>query len=161
MERLTHYQDTLLSFPTFFYDFIAFLQGNVAWAQGIMGQELKIIRKQKIPGITTPRFIDALANMSAEVRIFYGYACARGFLTADEAQKNMQEDMREILKIIIQNDRESKTKSPAALIIMALKCGIQLGKVIVCSLEDMAKQEEFSKIMAEDGQYFYILPETL
>ncbi len=161
LEKLTHYQDTLLNFPTFFYDFIVFLQGNVAWAQNIMREELKLIRKQKIPGITTPRFIDTLAIMSAEVRIFYSYVCANGFLTEDEAQRYMKEDMQEIIKVIIRNDRESKTKSPAALIIMALKCGIQLRKVIVCDAKDMAKQGEFSKIMAEDEQYFYILPETL
>lgn len=161
LERLTHYQDTLLNFPTFFYDFIAFLQGNVAWAQNIMREELKRIRKQKIPGITTSRFIDTLAIMSAEVRIFYSYACAKGFLTADEAQKYLKEDMQEIMKVIIKNDRESKTKSPAAHIIMALKCGIQSGKVLLCSMEDMSRHGEFSKIMSEDEQYFYILPETL
>lgn len=161
LERLTHYQDTLLNFPTFFYDFIVFLQGNVAWAQNIMREELKLIRKQKIPGITTPRFIDTLAIMSAEVRIFYSYACAKGFLTADEAQRYLGEDMQEIMKVIIKNDRESKTKSPATLIIMALKCGIQSGKVVLCSMEDMAKHTDFSRIAAEDEQNIHILPETL
>lgn len=161
LELLTFYQENLLNYPTFFYDFIQFVQENAEQIQEIMRKKLKEARTQMCHKILTPRFVDSFAIISAGVWIFYDYAYARGFLDADEAWKYYVEDLKNIEKIIIKNDRESKIKSPATTICLALEWGLQTGMVIRCYFKNMEKQGDFLHIVAEDDVYLYILPETL
>ena len=161
LELLTFYQENLLNYPTFFYDFIQFVQENAEQIQEIMRKKLKEARTQMCHKILTPRFVDSFAIISAGVWIFYDYAYARGFLDADEAWKYYVEDLKNIEKIIIKNDRESKIKSPATTICLALEWGLQTGMVIRCYFKNMDKQGDFLHIVAEDDVYLYILPETL
>lgn len=162
LELLTFYQENLWNFSTFFYDFICFIQQNVTQIQKIMCEKLKETRGQQThQNISTPRFIDSLAIMAAGAEIFYDYACSRGFMKADEAQKFLEEDMEMIEKIIAKNDCDSKTKSPATLISLALKRGIETGMVSFYTMEEMAKCENYLNVVAEDEDYLYILPEAL
>lgn len=161
LNLLTYYQENLLNFSTFHYDYICFTRDHIEMLNQIIEEEFKRIRGQKHKNIHVPRFVDTLAIMSSEVRFFYTYAVERGFMNIEEAQRYIMEDMDLITQIIEKNDQESKIKSPATTICLALKWAIEDHRIRVCSREDMRKFNDFSKIIGEDENYIYILPEAL
>lgn len=161
LELLTHYQQNLLIFPTFFYDYICYTRENIPLLLQIIEEEFRKIRGQICCRIKTPRFVDTFAIMSLEVRFFYDYAVQREYLSINEAQKYFKKDMQMIMSVILRNDQDSKAKSPATIICLALEWALQTREKILCQYEKMKAYKNFSEIVGEDEEYFYILPETL
>lgn len=161
LEKLTYYQENFLIYPTFFYGFIMFLQNNLQWVEELIVKEIKNVRGNHPVEIHTPRFVDTLAIMSSEVKIFYTFAVKSGFMSQQEADIYLSVDMEKITGIIIENERNSKTKTPATEICLALKWGLKIGKIRISLLSELGKLKEFDGIVGEDQTYYYVLPEVL
>lgn len=161
LDRLTYYQEHLLNYPTFLYDFILYLQGHIPTIEQTIKEEIRRVRTDHPNVISTPRFVDTLAIMTAEIQIFYGYAVEKAFLTREEAEKQKVNDLEIMKEIIAKNDHDAKTKSPGTLICLAMREGIKSEGLNLYYLREANDLKEFEGIMLEDEEYFYILPETL
>lgn len=161
LDRLTYYQQHLMNYPTFLYDFILYLQEHIQKIEQIIKDEIRRVRADHPDVINTPRFVDTLAIMAAEIQIFYEYAVVKAFLTKEEAERQKTNDLDVIVKIIEKNDHDAKTKSPGTLICLALREGIKSEALNLHYLREANDLKAFEGVMLEDNDYFYILPETL
>lgn len=161
LDRLTYYQENVLNYPTFLYDFILYLQGHIPVIEQTIKEEIRRVRADHPNDINTPRFVDTLAIMAAEIQIFYEYAVEKAFLTQEEAEKQKANDLEIIEEIIAKNDHDAKTKSPGTLICLAMREGIKSEGLKLHYLREANDLKAFEGVMLEDEEYFYILPETL
>lgn len=161
LNLLTFYQENLLNFPTFLYDFIFFVQTHLYLVQKIIKEELEKMRKMPMLDISTPRFRDSFGVMAAETRIFYQYAIERHFMSQENADKARNTDLVYIENIIKENDFNVKSKSPAAIICLALRSAIRRGNLRIITQDECEKSVEFKKSVVDAGEYIYILPATL
>ena len=161
LDMLTYYQEHLMNYPTFLYDFILYLQGHIPTIEQTIKEEIRRVRADHPNAISTPRFVDTLAIMTAEIHIFYEYAVEKTFITKEEAERQKEDDLEVIVKIIEKNDHDAKTKSPGTLICLALREGMKTEALKLYYLSEAKDLQTFEGILLEDENYFYILPETL
>ena len=161
LELLNYYQQIPLNYPTFAYDYICYLQDNLNFIETLIGKISKEIRMEKIDNIQIPRFVDSFAAIVTEIRIFYEYAVERRFMSKEEAEKFIEEDVEYAKKIIVMNEAALKVKSPVTTICRALQDGINGGELKRYICGQMEAIKEFGGVVMEDTEFFYILPETL
>ena len=161
LTKLTFYQEHPLIYPSFFVGFIMFLQKNLVKINQFISDEVKVIREGHPAEISTPRFVDALAILSAETKVFYAYAGESGFMTQQDAELYSAEDIEMIKKVIADNEKNIKTKTPATEICLALKWALKSEKLKLTAKEAMADLKEYGGIVGEDADFYFILPDTL
>ena len=164
LDKLTYYQNHLMNLPTFIYGFIAFLGSKIQTVFNIIQQEFSCTRKRAFPNNMAARFIDTIAIMSAETRIFYMYALEQGFLTPDQANSYRAHDMAYIEQIVMKNYIDTQAKSPAAMILLALSKAISKKEIPVYTPVDRTEvktAKEIEEAVLIDDMYLFILPERL
>lgn len=161
LTKLTFYQENPLIYPSFFVGFIEFLQKNLVKIIQFIADQVKVIRENHPAEICTPRFVDALAILSAETKVFYAYARKAGFMSQQDADLYSTEDIEMIQKVIADNEKNIKTKTPATEICLALKWAMKSEKLKLIDKEDMSDLREYSGIVGEDANFYFILPDTL
>lgn len=157
---LKHFQENNLILPTFLYGFICYVREDIQTIMEVVTAEVENAR-YNCENIITPRFKDTFGIMSAAVLIFYAYAVKKGFLSIEEAEIYKKEDISMIKSIIIKNDEETKVKSPATIICLALEQAISDGRVETISPQEAAVKSEFKYTVVDAEDYIYILPDTL
>ncbi len=161
LDALTFYQNNLLNVPTFFYDFISYIQENVECVFEVIRTSVEMTRLDKSIRIATPRFRDTYGSFRAETEIFYQYAIDRGYLTVEEALNEKSRDLTYILRVIEKNDKETKLKSPTSVIFYALHHAVLKGEVPYYKKEDIQSEKECVGSVIDTGEYLCILPDLL
>ena len=162
LELLTFYQQHLMNFPTFMYGYIRYIQENLDQILEVIEVTFMEMRHKKFPTTMVARFIDTLAIMYAEVKIFYMYAITKGFLDGTTAQVLINQDVGYIERLVMKNHINSQMHSPAMMILMALKRAIDKREVHCCRLQDIAKASEVNEnVVILEELYISILPAKL
>ena len=159
LELLSHYQNDLLSVPTFMFDFICFIEQNVELVFETIKNEVDNARRQK--SIKTPRFRDTFGILKAEIFIFYMYAKCKGFMSDAEINDAKLRDEELIKKLISINDDDTKVKSPAAIICTALQKAIAKNRLMIVSEKQSETMIDFDNVLIENDDYYIILSDTL
>lgn len=145
LQRLTFYQNNLMNLPTFMYGYIKFITNYVNEVFSVIEEEFQRARSGSYPTNMPGRFIDAIAVMSAEVRIFYIYATVQGFLKAEDALSYQTEDLEYIQEVIMNNYYDSKIQSPSTQILLALKWALENKRIEnyeITACKDLDKLEQ-------------------
>lgn len=162
LELLTFYQQHLMNLPTFMYGYIRYIQENLDQILEVIEVTFVEMRHKKFPTTMVARFIDTLAIMYAEVKIFYMYATTKGFLDGTTAQDLINQDIGYIERLVMKNHINSQMHSPAMMILMALKRAIDKREVHCCRLQDIAKASEVNEnVVILEDLYISILPAKL
>lgn len=166
LRRLSYYQDNLLSLPTFMYSYISFITENIENIFYIIQDEFANVRNREYPSNMPRRFVDTIAIMSAEIRIFYTYAESKGFLSSVGAQQYKKEDQEFIEYIIMKNFNEAQLENPTAKILASLKWAIEKEKISVYySPEEKClegiKSEDIDNMVTMTDDLLCIRPEKL
>ena len=147
LSRLSFYQNNLSNLPTFMYGYIRYIAENMEKIFEAIEKTFRTIRGAFYPENMPRRFVDTIAIMLSEVRIFYMYSVDKGFLEEKEALHYKIDDVNYIKGIIIENYHELQIQSPATKILMSLKWAIDKKKINCYSLYGKAIDD----VNPEDG----------
>lgn len=165
LSRLSFYQNNLSNLPTFMYGYIRYITENMEKIFEAIEKTFRTIRGAFYPENMPRRFVDTIAIMLSEVRIFYLYAVDKGFLEEKEALHYKIDDVKYIKDIIIGNYYEMQVQSPATRILMSLKWAIDKEKISCYSLHGKyikgISPEEIVDIVITTDDWICISPNKL
>lgn len=165
LSRLSFYQNNLSNLPTFIYGYIRYITENIEKILELIQKTFRTIRGKAYPENMPRRFVDTIAIMLSEVRIFYKYAVDKGFLDEQEALHYTAADVRYIENIVIGNFYEIQIQSPTTRILMSLRWAIDKGKINCYSLHgkyiDSVSPEDAADIVITTDNWICISPNKL
>ena len=144
----------------------SFITENIENIFYIIQDEFANVRNREYPSNMPRRFVDTIALMSAEIRIFYTYAESKGFLSSVGAQQYKKEDQEFIEYIIMKNFNEAQLENPTAKILASLKWAIDKEKISVYYSQDEKglegiKSEDIDNMVTMTDDLLCIRPEKL
>lgn len=119
------------------------------------------VRREIKSFIKTPRYVDTYAAYRSVMQIFHDYAIEESLMDRQSADEMLNQDIRLILNLIIQNDRKVALISPGVTILQALKYEIDEKRIRILPLDQVTGAESLNATLIEDSDYFYIQAEHL